>query len=407
MAKKKVIPKRKAQITSSPKPSMKKKSLKAIPKKKSVKSKKSKKSSALKKPLTYKLITLDPKTLKPTKAVSGKEIFYAWKDSNGKINKLPTHYSQKFSAVDKKSIEQSFKKGSPRGYPIYQKMTREIIYEDVEGIKVPKLARKGGRVQYETVRGKLVPIKLRKYKLTGFSTVGKRKAQIYRIDGYVAPMDVGFKKLEKKQKLKNLILIPVHGKRERKGEPYHVFTKPILISTAQIKDTIQNIRPDITVKQMVRRKFTTLFVQGHIYIPMPSNPYSEKNEAYLDYQKWIDSIWQEHKPLSISYNKGIDYLANFSDALSVEIRERLSLAGLRLTSLVHLREIEIIATKQDEEKGTNYADKIIDRPLGPLSFTKASSFKPLRYEDKGSSIFKPHSKKQSQISFDISIEARQ
>lgn len=120
-------------------------------------------------------------------------------------------------------------------------------------------------------------------------------------------------------------------------------------------------------------------------------------------------IWGAHKTVQVNFSKVIDRLVNFSDALSVAIREALSGQGLRVTSLVNLVEIESMAETQDEEmvkSGRRFkktAGKIILRPT-PGSKLGADEFTPLRPEYEGRPVHKRDSKYNAGITLTMTIE---
>lgn len=369
MAKKKPSPPKKSKASKPP--SKKKSASKAPPSPKSKTSSKSKKSS---KADTYKLVTLSAKTGKVTRPKKGAEVFYALQSPRGKIHKLETPYSQKYLKSDAAGILAAFKNGDPAAFAVHQQKTRTPVFHYEGKKKVYEYRLKDGKPLMEAKGGKLVPVKLYKYKLTGRRLRAAQRTVIYGLDGYVAPTGLGFtKKTKAESSSGKYLMVPVTlpGQADKR-------TSEFKIKGATIKELVKNIKPAIGLREMVKRGINYLGFDGHIVLTRPKNPYKRGTADFETRENWIWSVWGEHaQTIRISFGRVIDRLVNFSDALAVNIREAISGNGLRVTSLVNLAAAE----RRAEDKEQIGIDKIIFRPHY-ADRRHASDFIPLRPESK-------------------------
>ncbi len=346
-------------------------------------------------------MVIDAKTGKQkARPKKGEEIFYGLRSRRGKITKLDSKFSQAYAKTDYTGLKASFRAGDPSSFQIFQQQTRHIL-KDKSG--KPVYATKHGEIVYKA--GK--PVKLYKYKLTGKRRGVAQRAVIMGIEGY-KQASIGFTKKTARESAKKIILLPV-GSRKR--------SKPIFITGETIKDTVRNLKPDITIKQMVKRKLYTLSVHGDILISKPKNPYKIGSDDWARREDWANSIWGNSTSLKLSFAKVIDRLANFSDSLSVAIREAISYQGLRVTSLVNLQQAEARAEAEDavmQQDGRRFAPragKVIRAPVMKKSKSdvrkSADTYIPLRPENMEDAPIHPYkSVYNAGISIRMTIEGR-
>ncbi len=324
------------------------------------------------------------------------EVFYALKSPRGKIHKLETPYSQKYTASDAKGIAAAFKNGDPNAFAVYQQLTREPLFHYEGKKKVYEYRMKDGEILKEAKHGKLVPIKRYKYKLTGKRIRSKQRTVIYGVSGYVAPTGIGFsKKSAQESSSGKFTMLPVAGVGRGKKGPVEV-----TLSGATIKETIKNLKPTVGTKAMVRLGISALHYDADLIITRPKIPFRAGTAAFRARENWIHSVWGADKEIVISVNSTVDRLVNFSDALSVRIREALSIKGLRVTSLVNL----VAAERRAELKNEIGIDRIIHRPTTEHR-THATDFKPLRVESKGKQVYNNKSPYNAGITLKITVTA--
>ncbi len=302
------------------------------------------------------------------KPKKGDEVFYGLRSSRGKITRLDSKFSQPYAKTDFDGIKRTFKAGSPDSFQVFQQKTRQVL-KDKSGKPIYGKSKDG------------TPFKQYRYKLTGKRRKAKQKTLIMGVKGY-KQASVGYTTKTARESTKKIVMLPV-GSSKR--------SKPIYLTGETIKDTIKNLKPNITVKQMVKKKLYHLSVHGDISITRPKNPYRAGSGAWKERDVWANRIWGKSTAIKIPFAKVIDRLANFSDSLSTAIRQALSYQGLRVTSLINLQQAEARAEEEDDanrEAGKGFAaraHKVISAPVLKKSKSDirkgADTYIPLRPEN--------------------------
>ena len=127
---------------------------------------------------------------------------------------------------------------------LFQQKTRQVL-KDKSGKPIYGKSKDG------------TPFKQYRYKLTGKRRKARQKTLIMGVKGY-KQASVGYTTKTARESTKKIVMLPV-GSSKR--------TKPIYLTGETIKDTIKNLKPNITVKQI---KVIAIFSDHHWASNIPS-----------------------------------------------------------------------------------------------------------------------------------------
>ncbi len=300
----------------------------------SSKAKKEKKSLSLAKRIKtsvtedYTLITLDAETRKPVTPKQGKQIFFAWKDAQGKIYPIESQNSQAYYKTDADGIRAAFRAGSPDAYNVYKVLTKTastILDKDGNPVTETHFNKQTGEVK-----------KLFRLKITGRKFGKGVMVAVHSVTGFLLPLTRGVsKQLAREIPLGSYVKIPVtYGNAPRKVSELLRFTG------GSIRDMMNGILPDTTTAELVRRGIRMLEVNGMIQAYRPENPYAEETLDFYDREKWADKIWKGSQVRSFRVDALVPSLVNFASRVATGFRKSFSRQGLRITSMVELEEAE-------------------------------------------------------------------
>lgn len=366
---------------------------------------------------TYKLVTLDAKTEKIIQPKPRQPVLFAIKSPEGKVTKLSTEYSQPYLKTDFQRIRKELLKGTPRAFAVYQEKTKTQAFHYEHGKKIleymtikdwENLDKKGKPTLKFKLDAQGKPIKKYRYKLTGQSLKREQRTAIMGDKGFIQPTGKGFtKKTKRESGSGHYKLLKVYA-----PDAFRKYlSDPIYLTGKTIKDTIKNLKPDLSTKALGKKKYSKIGYYGHISIERPVNPYKQGTGEHDAREAWIKSVWGDNKkPLRVSFQGTVNRMVNFSDQLAVTLRSVLSMAGYRVTSLYDLEQFEADAIVQDEESGeigfeSSPSNRIMAMPVLGDRRTSAGDLIALRPENEfNHAIRKPKHSSNAQISISIALE---
>lgn len=340
---------------------------------------------------SYTLITIDAKTRKVITPKTGRQIFFAWKDAQGKIYPIESQYSQAYYKTDAVGILAAFKAGSPEAYNVYQQLTKEVsMVLDRDGNRVTETRFDRSTGEERTLfRWKITERNLRR---------GQRVTVQSVKEGYTLALTRGFPKLDPKEiATGQYVKVPVLFGRVARG------TKPFYagrFTGSSIREMLSHILPDVTTETLSRKGIRTLAVSGYIDVYKPLNPYLEDTPDYYDREKWANKIWKNENVRRFIVGANVLALMDFASRASTGFRMAFSRHGLRVTSLIELEEAESQQRDIDENTpafrlAAPVWTSIIKRPRAGVRYrmgtagglggkhVSAAKYHPLSYEADG------------------------
>lgn len=256
---------------------------------------------------------LNPKTLKPARKPSGKQIYYGIQGPKGKVSPISIKYTQKFSKRDLAGLNRIIKDAkSPKDFIYYEELTREVARDEKNKVKYRKRGKK-----FIRVGGKKVPEK--KTKIT-FAKSSRKQQPILRVKGKtVRGLDLTYRKRSLKDRPRAEFFVkPTTGRK--------AWSQEIFLTGKTIYDTINKIQVPITLKEYKKIAPDGLAVMGRVKVTIPGK-----------------------ETVVYTFHTIVKILANFAGAVSHVIRVALANHGLRFTSMVDLAAIAEDSPDAEEE----------------------------------------------------------
>jgi len=365
------------------------------------------KAKPAKKALTgseYTLVTLHAETGKVIAPRKGQQVFFAWKSRRGKLYPIESQYSQSYHKADAEGITKAFKAGSPQAYNVYKELTHDVsMVLDKDGNSVRE-------VRFDK-QGKEKPIY--RWKITGRNVRRAQSTSVHSLEKFLTPLTRGFTPQEPKEiPIGGYVKIPVtFGK--SKPIAYHVgrFTGD------SIRDTLKHVLPDTSTSELMKKGIRTLIVSCEILAHKPENPYLEDTPDGEDWERWASKIWKDGSVRRFTTAVSVPTLMDFASRTATGFRRAFSSQGLRVTSLVALKEAESAQKNLDKTVFRLLPpvwDSVIQSPQAGVRYklgtpgrsgksVPADKYFPLRYEGgTGEAIQDP--KHQTVLELNISIQ---
>lgn len=335
----------------------------------------------------YSLVTLDAVTRKVTSPKKGKQVFFAWKNRQGKLYPIESQYSQSYLKTDAEGIVKAFKAGSPSTYNVYKQLTKNVstvLDKSGKPVTETRLIKATGEVKT-----------IFRWKLTGRNLHKAQSTSIHSVLGFQTPLTRGFTpQVPREIPQGGYQKVPVtFGKAKRQFYSLGRFTGD------SIRDTLKYVLPDVTTSELAKRRIRILGVDGYIDAYRPENPYAEDSLDWLDRENWSRKIWKDSNVRRFQVGAAVPSLMDFASRVSTAFRKSFSSQGLRVTSLLELEEAEERQMALDEtvfKLLDPVWPSIIEEPSAGVKYkishkarfgeyVSARKYRPMRYEADGES----------------------
>lgn len=296
------------------------------------------------------LVALSARTGRPLlRPRKGAQVHYAIVGARGALRRL-TKSPQAFLKSDFESIDKVVKASGGKEFVLYEQLTARNL-RDADGNTLYR-TRDGKPVL--DARGRRIPLK--EAKLTGKPRTGRQRPVIYKVGRRVETrvQDFAYRALSPRQKvdLKLAKLVPLETRPK-------AYTEEIHLRGATIFDTVKNVKPFVSSKDIRKKGLSGLMVEGVVRVRSPQGELLE----------------------AVAFSTRVNALWNFSQLVSKEIRHALARVGYRFTSLATL---DALQRDADDRPG-----KEIDLfRMGPVGRGKVRELTPIRPEGKRGQVLK-------------------